>query len=232
MALTARRPSGSRRAWWSALAICLAVTEGGCASATSWRTLSAVPPDAVVLPVEGRMQEGDRCGPNALAILFAAAGRPVDEPSIANAIQHRGLNGSLNIDLLLFSRAQGFPARFETGTVEGLIKKLSNGIPPLLMMKLERASKWSFRKQRFWHYVVVYGFSRSERVFFVHSGWGRRRVGFTEIDKPLSQAGYWMMDLGHRTEERHEDQGLGARGVGGRNAVDACRSLATVGEPR
>ncbi len=196
MATAALPPSRVVPCRWAAAAVCLAILAGGCASATNWRVLQTAPDDAMVLRVEGRLQEGDRCGPNALAILFAAAGRQIDEPTIARAIQHDRLNGSLNIDLILFARAQGFPARFETGTVESLVQRLATGTPALLMMKLERASKWSFRKQRYWHYVVVYGFSRGERMFLVHSGWGPRRVSFDEIDKPWSQAGYWMMDLG------------------------------------
>lgn len=206
MSSTERKPSGNWRASWAALAVCLSLVSAGCASATSWRQLKIVPADAVVLPVEGRLQEGDRCGPNALAILFAAAGQPVDEPTIAEAVQHDRLNGSLNIDLLLFSRAQGFPARFETGNVERLIESLSKGIPPLLMMKLERRSRWTIRKQRFWHYVVVYGFSRRERTFLVHSGWGPRRVRFSEIEKPWSAAGYWMMSLGKPVAALSTDQ--------------------------
>lgn len=168
----------------------------GCASAAAWRTLDRVPDAAVVLPVEGRLQVGNRCGPNALSILFAAAGKPVAEPEIARAVQNERLDGALNIDLLLYARAQGFPARFETGTIARLMSRIDDGMPTLLMMKLESRSRWSLRKIRIWHFLVVYGYSRSERVFLAHSGWGPRRITFSEIDKPWREAGYWMMDLG------------------------------------
>lgn len=155
-----------------------------------------MPADAVVLPVEGRVQQGNRCGPNALAILLAAGGKPVDEPTIAKAVQIDRLDGSLNIDLLLFARAQGFKAKFETGTVERLIERVQQRIPTLVMMKLERRSRWFVTKKRVWHFMVVYGFSRSERVVLAHSGWGPRRLTFEELDEPWALAGRWMMDLG------------------------------------
>ena len=192
----ARGPARDCRAWGLIAAVVVASTGTGCASAASWRPLRTVPVDAVVLPVEGRLQEGDRCGPNALAILFAAAGVPINEPSIAQAVQHDRLNGSLNIDLVLFARAQGFPARFETGTVDRVIQQIENRTPSLLMVRLERRSKWGIHKERLWHYIVVYGFSRAEHVFLAHSGWGPRRINFDEVDTPWSGAGYWMMDLG------------------------------------
>lgn len=191
-----RRRSPAGRSCRLAIALSIGVGSVGCASATSWRTLRNVPTDAVVLPVQGRLQDGDRCGPNALAIMLGAAGKPVAESVIAKAVQNDRLNGSLNIDLLLFARAQGFPARFETGNVETLIERIRVGTPALLMMKIERRSRWFLKRERLWHYVVVYGFSRGDRAFLVHSGWGPRRVTFDEIDKPWSAAGYWMMNLG------------------------------------
>lgn len=196
MELPAIRTSRDFRALRLIAAVVVLTTGTGCAAATSWRPVRTIPDDAVVLPVEGRLQEGDRCGPNALAILFKAAGNPIDEPTIAKAVQFERLNASLNIDLVLFAREQGFPARFETGTVERVIEQVENQMPSLLMMRLERRSKWGIHKERLWHYIVVYGFSRAEGVFLAHSGWGPRRIPFDEIETPWSAAGYWMMDLG------------------------------------
>lgn len=192
----AREAQDRAMLWLRTFAVSACIASFGCAYASSWRPLRTVPPDAVVLPVKGRLQEGNRCGPNALAILFAAAGAPLDEDTIAKAVQHERLKAALNIDLLLYARSRGFPARFETGSVDHLIETLHGRIPCLLMVRLERRSRWLVAKDRLWHYVVVYGFSRDERVFFAHTGWGARRLTFDEIQRPWAAAGYWMMHLG------------------------------------
>lgn len=202
MTLREGRNCRARAAWWLTAAAFISTLGTGCASATSWRPVRTVPSDAFVLPVEGRLQEGDRCGPNALAMLFAAAGSPIDEPTIAKAVQNDRLNASLNIDLVLFARAQGFPARFETGTIERIIERIDNRTPPLLMMRLERRSKWGIHKELLWHYIVVYGYSRAERVLLAHSGWGPRRITFDEIEAPWEAAGHWMMNLGQPVNPR------------------------------
>ncbi|HYB97350.1 MAG TPA: hypothetical protein VEC39_20425 [Vicinamibacterales bacterium] len=193
--------SARRRYRWNvplgslAAAALVAAFSTGCTSATSWRPLRTVPEDAVVLPVTGRIQQGNRCGPNALAILLAASGTPIEEPVIAKAVQIDRLDGALNIDLLLFARAQGYSAQFETGSVERLVQRIEEGLPALLMMKLERRSRWFFPRELVWHFMVVYGVSRTDRVFLAHSGWGPRRVKFEELDESWARAGRWMMHL-------------------------------------
>ena len=191
-----------------ASAVVVVLFGSACAPLLMWRGAGKLPDDAYVLPVEGLRQVGNRCGPNTLAMLLSAAGDNVSEAQVAAEIQNKTVDAALTIDLLLYARRRGFPADFERGNEQLLIRTLSEGKPTILLLNLARGSPWPIYGQPLWHYVVVYGFSLSERLLFVHSGVGPKRLSFDKLDNMWRPAGFWMMHLGIPLNVQNSDDQL------------------------
>ncbi len=171
----------------------VAIAAAGCAHGGVWRSVKRVPPDALVLPVKGLRQTGSQCGPTALATLLRAVNDPVSEKEVADQIQDSRLDRALTLDLVLYARARGHAARFRSASVPELMSSLSAGHPALLLIDLSAATRLPTGK--LWHYVVAYGFSRTKRVVFVHSGVGEKTMTFERLERAWAPSGFWLMDL-------------------------------------
>jgi ABC-type bacteriocin/lantibiotic exporter with double-glycine peptidase domain len=168
----------------------------GCAHASLWKTAGKLPADTVVLPVKAQRQVDNRCGPNALAMALNATGDPIGESAIAAAILNPRVDATLSIDLLLFARQRGFPADFERGSAARLIELVSSGEAPILLLNLEPGAPWPLKGRPLWHYVVVYGFSRSRGLVLIQSGIGPKSMPLAMLDRLWKPGGFWLMHLG------------------------------------
>lgn len=167
-----------------------------CAHGGIWRGQGKLPSDVHVLNVKGLRQVGSRCGPNVLAMVLQASGDAVSEPEIAAAILNEKLDATLSVDLLLYARSRGFPADFQRGDRDQLMRTLLSGRPVILLLNLEPGAPWPLKGRPLWHYVVAYGFSKSRNILMVHSGVGPKTISFNKLEPLWKPGGFWMMDLG------------------------------------
>jgi ABC-type bacteriocin/lantibiotic exporter with double-glycine peptidase domain len=170
----------------------------GCATTRLWHGAGRAPRDAVLLDVEGLRQSGSNCGPNALAMLLAAAGDRVPVSDVTAAVQNQRLNGALSIDLVLFARSRGHAVRFCAGDLPRLREDLDQGRPALLLLDLSASLPLGLGPKHMWHYVVAYGSSASKGRIFVHSGVGEKYLRDKELLRLWEPGGYWMMTIDPR----------------------------------
>lgn len=139
---------------------------------------------------------GNRCGSNALAMILRASGDRITEPEIAKAIFNNRVDATLSVDLLLYARARGFPADFERGSTNLILQSLTSGRPVILLLNLQAGAPVRLRKMSLWHYVVIYGYNRRKREFYLHSGVGEKVISFERLQPLWKSGGFWMMHLG------------------------------------
>ncbi|MEW5726001.1 MAG: cysteine peptidase family C39 domain-containing protein, partial [Thermodesulfobacteriota bacterium] len=75
-----------------------------------------------------------RCGPAALAAVLNFHGAGVSPGEAAGAVFREDLRGSLGLDLTLYARSLGYPARWLTGRPEELTKAAEAGLPLIVML--------------------------------------------------------------------------------------------------
>jgi hypothetical protein len=175
-----------RRAAALALAAALAGcagSPGGASSATGPSTASGdrAPrlPDAVWLrDVPFVAQPEWQCGPAALSIAMAAAGRPVPVRVLADSAFVPGLQGTLQAEMLAATRRQGMLATVLPASFDALRRELAAGRPVVVLQNLGLAA-WPK-----WHYAVLVGYDDRAAEVRLHSG-----------DEP-------SMAMGRRTFER------------------------------
>lgn len=174
------------------------LTGGGCVHVRPWNTPAPQVPDAWLLDVAGRHQQGNECGPNALAIALRASGDDLPYADLRQALQPPGSDAALTVDLLLFARRRGFDARFAAGAIEGVVAALREGLPVILLLELSLAQSKRARRGELWHYVVAYGYSARRREVYVHSGVGPKAISYERLGRLWAPGGRWMMTLGRR----------------------------------
>ena len=180
--------------WWPLIA--LTAVASGCAHGGVWKNPGRLPAGATVLPVAGLDQIGNRCGPNALAMVLNASGDPITESAIAAVILNEKVDATLSLDLLLFARTRGYPAEFEKGDLDLLLGTLASGRAAILLLNLEPGVPWLLKGRPLWHYVVAFGFSQAKQELYVHSGVGPKSIAFKRLTPMWKPGGFWMMHLG------------------------------------
>lgn len=105
-----------------------------------------------------------QCGPAALSIAMAAAGRPVPVETLARGAFTPDLQGSLQAEMLAVTRRHGLLATELPASLEALRRELAAGRPVIVLQNLGFAS---FPR---WHYAVVIGVDRELGEVVLHSG--------------------------------------------------------------
>lgn len=133
-------------------------------------------------------QEDYQCGPAALATVLQWSGVPATPETLAPALMIPARKGSLQIELLAQSRAQGrvpFPI---PGELRALQAELDAGNPVVVLQNL--ALSW----YPVWHYAVVVGIDPATREVVLRSGRERRHVvAWTVFDRTWARGGRWAM---------------------------------------
>jgi len=133
-------------------------------------------------------QKDHHCGPAALASILNFYGKKLSQEEIADSIYLSQLKGTLNLDLLLYAREQGFEAEILNCDLERLKQELSRGHPLIVFLNLG----WRFYPIR--HYAVMVGYDDIQRAIIVHSGKGENQlVSYKRFLKAWEKMGYWCL---------------------------------------
>ncbi len=133
-------------------------------------------------------QEDHYCGPAALASVLNFYGKELSQEEIAGSIYIPQVKGTLNLDLLLYARKQGFEAESLNCDLERLKKELAGGHPLIVFLNLG----WSFYPIR--HYAVVVGYDDTQQVIVIHSGRRKNQlISYKKFQKAWKKTGYWCL---------------------------------------
>jgi hypothetical protein len=131
-----------------------------------------------------------QCGPAALSIAMAAAGRPVPVRVLADSAFVPGLQGTLQTEMLAASRRQGMLATVLPPSFDALRHELAAGRPVVVLQNLGLAA-WPK-----WHYAVLVGYDDAAGEVRLHSGdepsMAMRRWTF---ERTWARAGRWAIAL-------------------------------------
>lgn len=165
-------------------------------AACSPKSLSRVKANAELEPARAHFlsevpffaQEDHYCGPAALASVLNFYGKELSQEEIAESIYLPQVRGTLNLDLLLYARKQGFEAEILNCDLERLKQELSGGHPLIVFLNLGG----SFYPIR--HYAVVVGYDDTQQVIVIHSG-GRKNqlISYKKFQKAWKKTGYWCL---------------------------------------
>ena len=128
------------------------------------------------------------CGPAGLAAVLQYHGKQTSAKEIADAIYLPGFRGSLNLDLLVFARSQGYEAWAGEGSAEKLREAIARERPVVCMVR--RENPLASRN----HIVVVRGYDTQQGVWFVDSGEGAEETTkAADFEAEWSKCGRWML---------------------------------------
>lgn len=152
---------------------------GALVIAAALAACSPVPPRPAVLaegaPVELSAtpffpQRAHECGPAALAMLLAAAGRDATPEALVPLLVVPGREGSFQPELLAQARRQGFVAQPIAPRLDALVAELRSGRPVLVLQN--NGLSW----YEVWHYAVVIGYDPARDQVVLRSGVTERLV--------------------------------------------------------
>jgi hypothetical protein len=165
-------------------------------TACSPKSLSRVKDNAELGPARAHFlsevpffaQEEHYCGPAALASVLNFYGKELSQEEIAESIYLPQVKGTLNLDLLLYARKQGFEAETLNFDLERLKKELAEGHPLIVFLDVG----WGFYPIR--HYAVVVGYDDTQEVIVIHSG-GRKNqlISDKKFQKAWEKTGNWCL---------------------------------------
>jgi len=123
-------------------------------------------------------QKGFFCGPAAMASVMRFYGRDISQEEIAKAVYTPKLKGALISDMENYAREMGYKAETKNGDLNMLMSIIDEGVPAITLVDI---GKWIITQP---HYYVVYGYDKSRRVFFLHTGFaGDQEINFSSLDK-------------------------------------------------
>jgi tetratricopeptide (TPR) repeat protein len=165
---------------------------GGCATPqfsslqTRWPT--DLPPKAELTQVPFFAQEDYECGPAALAMVAQAAGVKVIPESLVSQVYLPGRKGSLQPEMLAATRRQGLMAYPLKPTIEDVLREVAAGHPVLVFQNL------AFAVYPVWHYAVVVGYDREQKLLWLHSGRTERMaISWSAFENTWARGQYWAM---------------------------------------
>ena len=146
-------------------------------------------PEAVrIHDVGPYLQDPEQCGPFALAALLQYMGMEADPDLLAQRLYSPGAGGVLTMDLFLEASRRGLEARQLSGTVNTLMKELTEFNPVIVLFKYPGLSGSTG------HFVLVTGYSLDPRGFFLL--WGDGKLSWVKLDQfnqLWSVSGSWML---------------------------------------
>ncbi|MCL5022645.1 MAG: C39 family peptidase [Nitrospirae bacterium] len=139
-------------------------------------------------------QEDYQCGPSSLAGVLSYRGVPVTPAEVAKAIYSRSAGGTLNIDMLLYARAQGLEASQYSGGWDDLRKRIDAGQPLIVLVD------YGFSVLQVNHFMVVLGYNENGVV----ANSGRHEKKFIPLEdfmKAWEKTKYWTLLVTVRSKE-------------------------------
>lgn len=151
-------------------------------------TLPAGAPAIELTEVPFFPQEDYHCGPAALAEVLQWTGVDVTPAALAPRLMIPARYGTLQIELVAQTRAQGRVPYQVPGDLGAVYQELAAGHPVLILQNL--ALDWS----PLWHYAVVVGLDPARREVILRSGREPRRVvDATVFENTWARADKWAM---------------------------------------
>ncbi|MFM1988593.1 MAG: hypothetical protein RJA99_1550 [Pseudomonadota bacterium] len=179
-----------------ALALAAALVIAGCAAPQAGppraaRTAADGLPDPVrVAGVPFVAQPDWQCGPAALAIAMAAAGRPVPVETLSRDAFTPALQGSLQAEMIAATRRQGLLATELPASLDALSRELAAGRPVIVLQNL--GLEWFPR----WHYAVVTGVDRALGEVVLHSGdTPSLSMRLSTFERTWARSGRWAIAI-------------------------------------
>lgn len=108
--------------------------------------------------------DGQLCGPSALATSLSAAGLATRPEVLVGQVFLPGREGSLQVEMLAAARRHGAVATVIPGTLEALLRETAAGHPVVVLQNL--GLSWAPS----WHYAVVVGFDLDAGHVLLRSG--------------------------------------------------------------
>jgi len=147
-----------------------------------------VPAQAEVRPAPFFPQEDYECGPAALAMAAAAAGRSVRPEQLVEQVYLPGRQGSLQQEMLAAGRRQGLLSYVLQPQLDAVLREVAAGHPVIVFQNL------SLPIYPVWHYAEVIGYDRAESSLLLHSGRSERMVlPLHTFERTWARGGYWAM---------------------------------------
>jgi ABC-type bacteriocin/lantibiotic exporter with double-glycine peptidase domain len=94
-----------------------------------------------------------KCGPASLAGVLNFHGEAVTPAEVERAIFRDNIRGTVTLDMVLYAREKGFPAKWYSGSTHDIQLAVDAGIPLIVMVDL------GFAKISRYHYMVAIGYS-------------------------------------------------------------------------
>lgn len=176
------------RTWaWFGLLLAVIASLSACATAPR-STLPSGAPAIELTEVPFFPQEDYHCGPAALATLLNWTGVQASPEALAPRLMIPARLGTLQIELVAQTRAQGRVPYQVPGDLDSLYKELAAGRPVLILQNL--ALDWS----PLWHYAVVVGIDPGARTVILRSGRERRKVVDAAVfERTWARSDKWAM---------------------------------------
>lgn len=113
---------------------------------------------------------------------------PAEPKDLAPTVFLPARKGSLPLDMLGGARRAGAVAMRTPPSLESVMEHVASGLPVIVLQNL------SLPIYPMWHYAVVVGFDRAERVLYLRSGLEERQViGWGTFDRTWARSGRWAM---------------------------------------
>lgn len=165
---------------------------GGCATPQLQglieRGSPGLPQRAELGAVPFHAQEDFQCGPAALAMVFGAAGKPIEPDALSSQVYLPSRKGSLQVEMLAATRRNGLVAIELKPSLSGVLSEIAAGNPVIVLQNL------AFDWYPVWHYAVAIGYDLSEGSVTLRSGQERRsEIPMGTFERTWARGGSWAM---------------------------------------
>ena len=131
-------------------------------------------------------QETYQCGPASLAGVLTYWGVNVSPETIATEIYSRSAKGTLNLDMVLYTRKKGLDVVQSRGSIESIKENIDLGYPVIVMVDY---GFWVYQQN---HFMVVVGYNKNGVI----ANSGRNRLKFIREEDFLrawEMADFWTL---------------------------------------
>jgi len=133
-------------------------------------------------------QEMFQCGPAALAGVLNYWGIRISPQEIAEEIYSRSARGTLNVDMMLYTRKKGLRATQYKGSFEDIKGNIDWGYPLIVLVDY---GFWVYQQN---HFMIVLGYD--DKGVIVHSGKERHKfILLNDFLESWKRAKFWTLRI-------------------------------------